>query len=247
MPESTIAKDTIAEIVAKCLSWSAFKDKPESLLDRVRAGLTYLIGLLKFNLVEPAEFKTFYVHIFALIKNPLYHDLVAELIYYTTTPQTLTNWCVLMVVRQLDVAVKKSPLKALLALFKRLRPDFVSVDTISETAEEKAFILLHPSFEKTLEHTRCRLGRPPPKVLPYCDFHPTILTSQVYSKYEEADFQDMKVFLRTYNCADFSPYATRLTGILEHKFNFLLYSVMPEDDQMHFQFFLKKSFSEIGE
>lgn len=249
MPTTTIATGTLAEILAKVMLWASDEEKVTNAPDRVRAGLQYLIGMLKFNLVEQKQMKIFYKHIYFLLTDPQYQDLAAQLIYYASNQGNLTNWCVVIVQKVMETSKRKPHLKALLALFERLRPDFVSLNTMSTKVEENSFPKLSKTFVRTLEYTKSRLNRVEEQKVAFLDVQQISLASNAYPLYvrHATTFSTMKDFLRFYLYGHYVTFGTNYMSILEHKFNFLLIAVMPDADQIKFKLFMKRHFLETGE
>lgn len=188
------------------------------------------------------------MHLFALLRNKLSREWAAYLVYYLTTHENLSNWCVLSVQRILRSEKNHGVqhLKVLLALFKRLRPDLVPEETLPVKREQRALPRLSPAFEEVLETTRIRLNLPEVTLLPYIDSPQISVVSEVYPNYVQncSNVTDVKSFLRTIEHGRLLTAGTNFESILRSRLNIIFVAKMTQDEKHLFHLFLKKSFAE---
>lgn len=201
---------------------------------KLKGCLHYLIGLLKYKIIDRRDVRGQYPLYYILLQYPDLEVYAAELIYLTTTYDNIKPWFVQKIqTRYQDKGQpgKRTHLLALLQLFKRLKLNIVTLtDLPDDTNEIRSFLNMNKLLKKTLEAVAVRNNIVVKREIAFPDsgIDQIVLQSEAYKRYGRAyqQFYSLGEFLETYVRSSYDMYETCFDSLLGNKFNFVLLGIL---------------------
>ncbi|XP_063705993.1 uncharacterized protein LOC134835067 [Culicoides brevitarsis] len=238
-PTKSVSEKTLDHIFAHILS----TPKITKFFPKIRGCLHYLVGLLKYEIIDSYDLRGQYPFYYNLLDYPNLETSVAELIYHTTTYDNINPWLVDKVQR-LYRKKESLPLRALLQLFGRLRLNIVSLLDLPKVKDEiNSFGAMNHVLTKTLERiaspeTLAKLKKHPTMTFPDYAQLQIALRSKTYPRSVRyyAEYDDLAELLEEYLRSSYDMFQSSYDALLSNRYNFVLLGVLGHllNDQARF-------------
>lgn len=244
VPNDRINELTVKEIFMYCFLWKSSSSK--ILTERCKTCLQYLIGLIKYKIIPKTYLEQYYILFYSFLKQKSIQPFVAQLIYYLTSYDNLTPWCVSQIEDIIAVDSNNSSILALASLFKRMKLHLGSSDVLDSRSEEASFPAINKLLSKNLIEVQKRRNITAlDEEVVDLEQNQIVIKSGCYPDYKRTfpEFNSISELMEFLITGQFDSYGTAYDAILTHKYNFTFVLCQTEQETVKFNYFIQKSWT----